>query len=730
MGLQMNKTGGFGKRFWAVVVTMGIVLCSITGVVAYELGNNRIETRTQSINEYIKTQSVAYDSFNNAAATKSLVRAAENVSQIALDIDTAGGNTAESFLHKRAKELHMTSVFVLDANGELQNSYSGENLYYADVKSALTDKTALEVASYGDKIYTTRVTLDDGSLTDLACAKRIDQPGIVVAGFYSSKEYLMRYTLSLQTLLTGYSPATNGSIVIEKNNMPVAANVAIENDSRAIQLDPSDVAVVQAIKDNCSENELKLVHSGSSNYLSSYDHVRDYYIYYFTETSPMFVNLFVTIGVIALLYACCVVFFSLRRRKMEHQHLNDMIHQELVYSKQLEKAAANAQRANDSKTEFLRRMSHDIRTPINGIRGMVEVANAYRDDLEKQDECREKIWNASGMLLDLVNESLDMSKLESGEINLDVQPVCLPQLIDDTCQLLERQASDRGVAFIRETPKLEHPMVKTSAVHFKRMLMNIAGNAIKYNKPNGEVRVSYEEISFDGTSSTVRIVISDTGIGMSKEFQEKMFEPFSREQQDCGFRPSGTGLGASIAKNLCECLGGSLEFKSELGLGTTFILTMKFETASGDCPKPEVAHAANKQASLEGVNVLLVEDNELNREIAEFHITQTGAHVVAAVNGCDALETFKNSEVGEFDIILMDIMMPDMNGYEVAQRIRRADRKDAKKVPIIALSANAFSDDIAHAREAGMNGHLSKPIDVRKLIETISAFAHQGDWRL
>ena len=364
-------------------------------------------------------------------------------------------------------------------------------------------------------------------------------------------------------------------------------------------------------------------------------------------------------------------------------------------------------------------MSHDIRTPINGIRGMVEVANAYDGDLAKQRECRQKIWAASGILSELVNEVLDMSKLESGEVKLDLQPTNLVEVVEEVCQIMERQAQQLGVAISCDRSGIVHPVVMASSLHLKRLIMNIASNAVKYNKPGGAVRVTCTEYAQEGSGATYRFVIADTGIGMSSDFQKRLFDPFSREQRKDAEHATGTGLGTVIAKQLAELMDGDIVYESRLGEGTVCTITLPL-TIDFDASSTLNGHYAHDRAALAGMSILMAEDNDLNREIAVFVLTEAGAKVTCADDGLEVLSAFEQAEAGTFDLILMDIMMPNMDGYEATRAIRKLARQDAHAIPIVAMSANAFTDDKVRCREAGMDGHLAKPIDSDKLIVTLT----------
>ena len=424
-------------------------------------------------------------------------------------------------------------------------------------------------------------------------------------------------------------------------------------------------------------------------------------------------------------------------RMIEDRYLQELAHQKKLEEANakleeqkvaLERALEETKRASLSKTDFLRRMSHDIRTPINGIRGMIEIAEHFADDLQKQKECRQKVWEASGYLLSLVNNVLDMNKLESGAVVLSEKPFDLLQLLNEVNTVAEMQATEHGLYYgvDMEKRKIAHPYLIGSAPHLKQVLMNLASNAVKYNKENGRVTVWCRELSCDKETAVFRFACEDTGIGMSREFQKRAFEPFTQEGRDnARTHYDGTGLGLSIVRALVQQMGGEITFESEEGVGTSFFVTLPFRIDPNPQMKPKEAH--NKPIDLSGIRVLLAEDNELNMEIATFFIEQHGAEVTVARNGREAVELFANAPEGTFDLILMDVMMPVMNGYEATETIRGMAREDAKTISIIAMSANAFQDDIEKSKEVGMNDHLPKPLSTEKLLSAIAEQVEQKE---
>lgn len=399
-------------------------------------------------------------------------------------------------------------------------------------------------------------------------------------------------------------------------------------------------------------------------------------------------------------------------------NVDDVVEAEIRQQKLLKEALDTAERASEAKTNFLRRMSHDIRTPINGICGMLEVADYYHNDINKLAECREKIRDASHLLLELINEVLDMGKLESGEIMLEEVPFNLHDIEQNVLEVIEKMAEERKIEITQDNIGVAHWNLIGSPVYVKRIMMNFISNAVKYNKEHGKIMLRCREISTEGDTAVFEFTCRDTGIGMSREFQEHLFEPFTQERVGGYSKYGSTGLGMSITMGLVKRMGGDITFESEKDKGTTFVITIPFKI---DTEKREAEQKAKKSVcSIAGMNILLVEDNELNMEIVEFITQNAGAVVTKAWNGREALEIFEKSAEGCFDAILMDVMMPEMDGYEATERIRRLNRKDARTIPIIAMTANAFTEDKIRSKEAGMNEHIAKPLNTELVLRAVA----------
>ena len=408
------------------------------------------------------------------------------------------------------------------------------------------------------------------------------------------------------------------------------------------------------------------------------------------------------------------------RLKGYHQDITETMVIRKQQEKALMEALVEAKQASRAKTEFLSHMSHDIRTPINGILGMLEISEQNPDDPARQQDCRRKIRGAAQHLLSLINDVLDISKLESGSFELRHEPFALRELLENCLSILRPQAEAEGLDLQERWSCLEDVHLVGSPLHLRQILINILGNAVKYNRPGGAVELCTEQVGRRGEKALFRFTVTDTGIGMSEEFLKHIFEPFTQENAGVRTHYQGTGLGMAITKRLVEQMGGEIQVTSRLGEGSCFVIELPFEIDRCRSAPCEEKAEQNGQVRLEGLRLLLAEDNELNREIAQYMLEDAGAEVVNAADGRQALELFAASAPGELDGVLMEVMMPVMNGLEATRAIRALDRPDAKTVPIIAMTANAFAEDVQQCLEAGMNAHLAKPLDLDRMFSTIT----------
>lgn len=702
-----------------LVALLGIALSVVAGMMSYGYTTAQAEQRFADVVDYVATQSLSYDAFNSAYTTKNLIRVMEIAGETARDMER-DGSVDNAMLEQYADQFNVSALIVTDASGNLVSESSTDGVGYESLATYLKEAPVLEVAAHPLKSYTARITLSDDSVADIGCVTRQDGEGIVIAVRHQSAKAVASNTLKLQSLLGGFETIDSGNIVIESDGKVVATNAVEPTILGVFNLPAMDVFIVDGIKDRCLPGKVRLVNADGEWYLGTFGKARGFYVYTYASAQRYFEVVAAVAAGVLVLYSGVIAVVVMVRRRADRRRLTDLLQQERDYGDRLAKAAREASSANSAKTEFLRRMSHDLRTPINGIRGMVEVGDANADDLQKQTECRSKIWTASGLLLDLANEALDMSRLESGQIDLNLVPINLVALNCEVRDILERQAEERLVTIICDQQTLDHPYARVSVTHLKRLLLNIAGNAVKYNRQGGYVRLVCREVEPADGVPVYEYTISDNGIGMSEEFQQHLYEPFCREEQQMEGASSGTGLGAPIAKQLVELMGGTMSFTSVLGQGTTFTIRLPFEK----CNRSEIPQAVRADAgdgdALQGLRVLLVEDNDLNAEIAQFTLSRAGAVVTHAKDGESAVEAFAASAPHEYDVVLMDIMMPGIDGLEATRRIRALDREDAATTPIIAVSANAFADDRRLSREAGMNAHLSKPVSSQELVEALA----------
>ena len=402
------------------------------------------------------------------------------------------------------------------------------------------------------------------------------------------------------------------------------------------------------------------------------------------------------------------------------KNTSDFHEKEQQEKARLQMAYEEADSENRAKTEFMNRMSHDIRTPINGIMGMVDIIRKNRDDREKVDDSLDKIQLSTRHLLELVSDVLDMSKLEAGMFEIHEDVFDMNELMDEVAALVDAQLVESGITHCKHRSNIQHTALKGSSLQLRRIMVNLLSNAIKYNKPNGTIDTYAEELSCDGTTVWYEFKIVDTGIGMSEEFiKEQLFKPFTQEKNDARTLYRGTGLGMSIVKALLDKMGGSIEVESQLGEGSTFTFRLPFKVDENAIETKKEEQSSGEQ-KLEGKQILLVEDNEINMEIAEFYLKELGIVVDKAWNGKEAIDKFEESAPGTYDLILMDIMMPVMGGREAARRIRTLERSDAETVRIYAMTAQVSSESVHKCLASGMNGHIAKPIDESKLREILT----------
>ena len=709
------------KRIQLLGGLIGICVAVVSLFYFFHVEKAEAEKRMVEIVNYVKVQCSTYTHYNESSESKSLLRAIESARQMSTNINMEtenGRQLSRDFLKENLQTLWVDGIIVLDTEGKIDCEYSTDESLANEITEYLQKEIIMDFVGYEERSYSERINRKDGSHIDIAACARKDAQGIVAVYYYTPPKFARNYTLTIQSLLNGYSTQKDGTIIVADEGIIVASN-----DESLLGQNTADNEVVKAMKRNTDSQHIYHLKNEGTGCYGIMLKQRDYYIYAYLSDTEVFHNLPLNVISVIFLYFLMFSIFWFWTYRTNQSHQKQEQEKDEKYKTELLIAAKKAEAANEAKTEFLQRMSHDIRTPINGICGMVNMADHYADDMEKQKEYRTKVKEASNLLLELVNDVLDMSKLESGEIVLEEIPFNLSSIYREVFVVIEQVAAEQNLQIVWEKKEITHRDLIGSPRYVKRVMMNILSNAMKYNRENGHIYISCIEIpSGQPETTTMEFVCRDTGIGMAEEFQKHIFEPFAQEHAGSRTKFAGTGLGMPISKKLIEKMGGTITFESAEGIGTTFVIRVPFKIDLDVDIREEQADVSEK--SIKGLHILLAEDNELNMEIAEFVLQNEGAEVSKAWNGEETVELFRKSESGEFDAILMDIMMPVMNGYEATKMIRSLDREDAKVIPIIAMTANAFTEDRLRAKEAGMNEHIAKPFDVKLLVKIIHKLVH------
>ena len=616
---------------------------------------------------------------------------------------------------------------LLDTEGKVQTYCDTAGIDVNELLALTETNSVTDTASFPEKTYAVRVNHDDYCV-DLAATGRSDQPGIIVGYYYTSPEYTMIYNDSLHTLVSGYSMSGDGTVVISSGNKIVSSN-----NEALVGKNVDDTPILRKLMNRNSPGTL--IHARDetnalSNSFGLMEKSREYYIYAFMSERGVFDSTPKNLLYAVMLYLLTLVILHVMQWQLKQSYQKkEQIAQKKytesleIKNQQLKEAALAAEKANSAKSMFLSRMSHDIRTPLNGIIGLLNIDEAHFDDSELVRENHKKMLVSANHLLSLINDVLQVSKLEDGRIELVREPIDLMQLSHDVGTIISARAADAGVTLKIGAQEIPEPYVYGSPLHMRQLFLNIYGNCIKYNHVGGKVTTTLKCMGSGNGRVNYRWTISDTGIGMSGEFLQHIFEPFSQESSDSRSVYMGTGLGMTIVKSLVDKMGGFIEVDSEPGKGSTFIITLPFDIAEKPAVVAEESGAGG--ADIRGVKLLLAEDNDLNADIAELLLSDAGAEVTLVRDGKQAVDKFMSEPAGTFDAILMDIMMPVMDGLTATRAIRELERPDAETIPIIAMTANAFAEDAKKCLEAGMNAHLAKPLDIDKVIAAIAKFVRK-----
>ena len=688
-------------------------------MIATATDKNDVRKQMLAVSQYAKQQCIRYEELASEDASRSLYDVSDKSFKIRGGVDYTADNVYEQ-IKSAAEADRLSGILVTETADDGTFRVVAFYAEGGDSEEMWLEYVNTFSSVSGDlfKSYSERFLLG-GYYYDYSLVARGDCKGAVLCYKRQRAEEVEDDRFSVATLLKGFVFGSDGVVVVTDGYSVIASNV----EGKVGDLAEETEVIRKFREQDVFDNLIRVQDNGA--YYGVRTKCKDLYIYAYMPDKNVFTRRSMILPSIFLLYCCAVVVVFIVRQLTINKKRNEQKKIDEAYRVEKERLAQQAIRANEAKTDFLRRMSHDIRTPINGIRGMVKIGDYYYDDFEKQKECREKIWNASEYLLELVNDILYMNKLSTDEPEWKDERFCLTDLLDGVDMFMGEQAKEAGLTFVVARGEVEHNYLFGGKVQLQRVLTNIVNNAVKYNKPNGTVKVSARETGFKDGYASFEFRCEDTGIGMDEEFMKKMYEPFERENRADGKSLDGVGLGLSIVKKIVSRAGWTLTVDSKKDEGSVFVLVASFKVLEKWVKNPETA-ATSGTEKLKGFNILVAEDNELNYEIVQFMLEVAGAKVSHANNGKEAVEMFENSKEGEYDVILMDVMMPDTDGLAATVAIRGLDRSDADTVPIIAMTASTFADDVAAAASAGMNAHIPKPVDGEKLIECILRLKKSG----
>ena len=708
----------FGKKFWLVCIAVGISLFGVVFALSRRADIQNCEQRLTGVMEFIKAQSADYTKYNDTAVAKSLVREAAAVH--ALEGLSLGCD--EAALSEYARTLWLTGVSVLNAQGELVCEYTENGTGYAQLQSGIKMEPILSVIDYPQKTYVKRVELGGDNFVNVAVHSCADGTGVVLAYRYIPAEFSQKSVLSIQTLLDGYEISSTGTLLVAEDN-----RVAASNDPTLIGMNIFESERLMSIRRSGHADKLIRVYApkGIEQCYGIYSHGRDYYLYAYVPARQVYtltvMNLVITLVMYILILALVQVF----RWNSAKDFFMQQEHSEQEYRKSLEQknvalqlAVQRETKANLAKREFLFNMSHDIRTPMNAIIGFTALAQTHIDDRGQVEDYLKKISVSSQHLLSLINDVLDMSRIESGKVTLEAKPVHLPELVHELRDIVQAVVSEKDLSLTLDTVGVENEDVIADPLRLEQILINVLANAVKFTPDGGQISLwIVQKDTAPAGYADFEFHIKDNGIGMSEEFQKHIFEQFARERTSTVSKIQGTGLGMAITKSLVDMMGGRITVKSEQGKGSEFTISLRFPIGEA---KTEQTPPAAKASASAGKKLLVVEDNELNLEIASTLLKEAGFEVDTAENGKVAVEKVEAASADRYDLILMDIQMPEMDGYEATRRIRALPDTKKAALPIVAMTANAFEDDRKNALRAGMNGHIAKPLDIPKLFQVLS----------
>lgn len=697
----MRKKRRFNKLMYIGIAIAGLLLLLGMVLIGANSAIHNAERTAERTLQYLRDQCINYQDIIAADRVKSLVRLTEQAQEVTERDRLKGRERSNEELAEYAQQQRISCVLVL--NDALEPVYScGVDMDWSDL---YTNESVSNVMQYPEKIFARRLTRD-GVVYDVAATARTVEPGMVFCVRRQSSAVIASYYASIESLLAGYETLLNDRVYtyITDGERVVGSSAAEQWN-----LPVDEVPLIRALESSPSPGSKLTQLRTDGTFFGARERYQQYSLYVFlpadfvfAQTKNMLISAFGVYAMAAVVAALLLVRLGQDRKRRE-----------LAYQKQLEKEVERATAADQAKTHFLRSMSHDIRTPINIIMGMLEIIGRNPENVTLVQSCREKAQTAARYLLALVNDVLTLNRPKQEA--LGKTPYCLTSELHELLDISHAQAESAGVALMVMDLTLEHERFTGDPLYMRQICQNIIGNAIKYNHPGGWVRCSFRESRYADGVCRLEFICEDNGAGMSETFQRHMFEAFAQENSDRGSLSGGVGLGLAVVKKLVDERGGTIQVDSARGQGTRFrvVLPMMPSEAEPEAALPDAA------ASIAGRRLLVAEDNELNREIAVYLLQEAGAMVDQAADGKEAVEMFAASAPGTYDAVLMDVMMPELDGLSATRAIRGMDRPDAQ-LPIIAMTANLFDEDVAACLAAGMDAHIPKPLEAGQMIRTIA----------
>ena len=688
------------KAALLIMLAMGFVAVAATALVGIYLGRRDAQRTMDRTVYYLERQCVTYREIIVADEVKSLVRLTEQAAELATSGVLLPGIWTDEYLADYARRQRMTDVLVLD--GELKPEFACGKDQWRDL---YTGSAIAAIRQYPEKIFSQRLTRN-GEFYDIAAVARQDAPGVIFCARQRSTGELAAYQSSVESLLAGYETVLSSRVYAYITD----GETVIGSSDETQQGKPvSQVDLIRALDEAGGGSTMTRINTDEA-FLGVRGLYREYRLYVFVAESYVLTRSRNAVIAVFGVYAAAVVVMLLLLMGADQERKR----RETLYQQQLEAEVLRATRADQAKGDFLRSMSHDIRTPINIIMGMLEIIGRSPDDRTLVQDCRKKAQTAARYLLALVNDVLTLNRLSrEGGAAVSI-PYRLSAELEEVMTLARAQAEAKDVTVKTEEMALEYDELRGNPLYLRQIGQNIIGNAIKYSLSGGQVRCRFRTARDAGGACRLTFICEDDGVGMSEEFQEHMFDAFAQEAAGRANTNEGVGLGLTVVKRIVDELGGTIRVDSAPGEGTRFEISVPVTP----CAIPEPAAPSAQPPSLRGCRVLVAEDNDLNRQIAVYLLEDAGAQVVQARDGREVVETFAASKPGELDAVLMDVMMPVMDGLDATRAIRAMERPDAA-LPIIAMTANLFDEDVAACLRAGMDGHIPKPLDAAQMLRTI-----------